>query len=182
MVIVKRRMTMRIRAIAILSVLTFVSTVWAQSLGEIAEQEKKRRKGTTHVITERDLARARGSNYSQPPETLPDGESSEASETSEGASSGESTGENEEEKTPAEIRAEQRADWQKREQNAREKVDRLQKQVNDLQARANASVDQLGAGRAELLDTLEKKEQELASAQEELTNLEEERRRAGIER
>jgi hypothetical protein len=179
--IVKRRDTMRIKAIAILGVLALASTVWAQSLGEIAAQEKKRRKGTTQVITERDLARAQGQSYSQPPETPGSEETSETSETTESASAESTKGEKP--KTEEEIRAESYSDWQTRIKSTRERVERLEKDVDSLQLQANdVGVNQFSPARAQLLEMLEKKKQELAAAQQQLADLENERRRSGYSR
>ncbi|MBN2371084.1 MAG: hypothetical protein JXO72_11425 [Vicinamibacteria bacterium] len=174
---------MRIRAIAILSVLGLASTVWAQSLGEIAAQEKKRRKGATHVITEGDLARARGQNYSQPPETMPAEETSEDSAPVEGASTEKGEKSKTEEKTEAEIRAEKLSDWQARQKTARERVERLDKEVNDLELHANdMTVSQFGASRTRLIERLDAAKKELAEARQQLADLETERRRSGFSR
>ena len=115
------RTTLTTAIIAALCLVGIPSLALSQSLAEVAAKERKRReaqaKGPAKVITEDELAKGR--RGAPPPDVAPV-EDEEAAK--EGASSGASGEQAEEEKSDEELRAEARADWDKRRQAAEEKV------------------------------------------------------------
>jgi hypothetical protein len=148
-----------------------------QSLGEVAAREKERRKGKPdHVITEDDLHKGRS-------RAADDGDTSAAADTSakpEATAKGDAaTGKKE--KSEEEVRAEKQKAWQDRRSKADDDVQRLTKEIDDLQRTAgNRRTYQFDPNRAQALDRLELAKKELQAAQQRLEDLEDERRREGF--
>jgi hypothetical protein len=186
----------------------FTAPAAAQSLGDLATQEKQKRQGkpSRKVITENELGRAgtRGTmsmtdtGQTLPSETPVEGASTataDAAPPAEGAPveggspSAEPAGADpnapsaKAEKTEEEIRGERRAEYQKRLDTARNKVNTLQKNVDLLQRDLN---DVSGGVYTERRNALLKQHADqsaaLKAAQDELAALEEEGRRSGFPR
>jgi hypothetical protein len=149
------------------------TSVFSQSLGEVAAREKERRKGETkRVVTEEDLAK--GSRRT--PATEADSGAAASSDGSSRSTAGAAASVTPE-KDP---RAEAQKDWEKRRQQAEDEVARLTKQVDELQqAVGDQRVYQYGASRTRRLEELKQAQDKLAAAQQKLDDLEEERRREG---
>jgi len=148
----------------------------AQSLAELAEKEKKRResvKSSGKVITNDDLG---SRSRARPPD------STEAQATpSPGAQGKQAAADEAPEKTPSELREEKRVEIQKKIDEqvgliraVQEVIDETQLELNDL------STLTLGSRRRNLLKLLEDGKQEIAGFEQEIANLEEEARRAGV--
>jgi hypothetical protein len=145
--------------------------VHAESLGEVAarEREKKKGKPSGKVITESDLGKRHGhGNYNNP-----DDRSAPPPDETQPAVAPPAGGDAAKPKTADEVRADAKKEWQKR-------VDAANKRVADLQAiitrlQGNRALYQDAAAQADL----EKAKQDLTTAQQELENLETERRRNG---
>lgn len=145
----------------------------AQTLGEVAEKEKERRKKEkpAKVYTEGDLKKG-GGNVSV---VGPASTTSEAkpAEGAEGAAK-------EKEKTDDEKKAEQAKAWREKLDEARANVTRLSAEVTKLQTDANDLSGPLYSSiRTSLLNRLEEAKKLLAAAQQSVTDLEEEGRRNG---
>jgi peptidoglycan hydrolase CwlO-like protein len=151
-----------------------VSTVAAQSLGEIAKSQKEQRKGGTKgVITDEDLAkRSGGARTAATP-------SGEAGASDAGSAASKDTGAAG--KSDEDPRAKAQKAWEERQKSAQEEIDRLTKQVDDLQqGLGDARNTQFGANRKRVADQLEEARAKLAAAQQRMDDLEEERRREGF--
>jgi chromatin segregation and condensation protein Rec8/ScpA/Scc1 (kleisin family) len=155
--------------------LAFPLAVSAQSLGEAAERAKKERKGgKAKVITESELRRA----GSEPPVT--------SSETTEASASKETPKEGtaaaapaKVEKTEEELRAEAEAKWRERLQKANDEVTRLRDEQSQVQRALNdVSQNLYGATRTGLLNRLDAVNKDLATAQQSVSDLQEEGRRS----
>jgi hypothetical protein len=140
------------------------TSVYSQSLGEVAATEKERRKGEAkRVVTEEDLAK--GSRRAP------------ATEADSGATASSAAASDTPEKDP---RAEAQKNWEKRRQQADDEVARLTKQVDELQQSVgDQRAYQYGANRTRRLGELKQAQDKLAAAQQKLDDLEEERRREG---
>lgn len=150
----------------------------AQSLAEIAAKEKEKKKGKqAKVYTEDDLRRAK------PNPNLAGGEDAAAATPAEGAPAEAKEGapqEKKKEKTEEELRAEQETGWRQKLQKAREDVTRLSAEVDRLQGVLNdTTVNIYSATRTNALSQLEQTKQQLAAAQQAVTDLEDEGRRRG---
>jgi peptidoglycan hydrolase CwlO-like protein len=169
------------------SVLTAVAlalgatVAFSQSLAEIAakekerqEKEKKKAGGAAKVITEEDLRGRGAGTYSQPGATggatTP---GSPAASPSPGASPGA-----EKPKTEEEVRAEQEKAWHESLQKAQEDVTRLSGAIDRMQADLNDLTGNIyGSGRTGLLNRMDQAKKDLATAQQRVTDLQEEGRR-----
>jgi len=150
------------------------SAAQAQSLTDLAKAEKSRRAklqksgGATKVYTEAD----RGGEASQPEVTAPatGGTAVAASSTS-----------GKKEKTPEELAADKQKEWN-------EKVKQAQDQIKELEAtisrneRVMGSLINITPQRADLANQIESDKKKLVDLQQQLVNLEDERRRAGMPR
>ncbi len=154
----------------------------AQSLGELAakeqerrEKERQKRGGASKVITESDLRGGGRGTLSNAGSTStvasPEPSASPAADASKPAAAAPK------EKSADEIRTEQENDWRQRMQRARadetrltERVDRLQRGLNDLTAPL------YGSGRTALLKEFEAARAELTAARQKIVDLEEEGR------
>lgn len=188
--------------IAFAVVLGLAGAASAQSLGELAEQEKQKRQGkpAPKTITEADLARAgkRGTlSMSGSPEeagAAPAESGAEAApaESTEAAEGGQAEGAPPAEQKPAEpakpkgpppksdeqVRAERKAEIQKKLDLARQNATKHQKVVDDLQAVLNATAGLYSPQRADAIKRLEDERQAVAKAQAEIAQLEEDIRRS----
>jgi hypothetical protein len=194
--------------VALVILLGWAGPTHAQSLGDVANKEKQKRQGkpAPKVITESDLGRSpkRGTvsmsgelpaeTGEAPAEAAPAPEGGTVSE-GEAASGEVATGGTEgqaeggeaaakpgakKEKTEDEIRAEQRAQWQKKLDIARENVRAHQTNVDNIQRDLNDLTGGVFTERRnQVLKMLDDEKAKLAAAQATLTQLEEEGRRAG---
>jgi hypothetical protein len=148
-------------------------TVSAQSLGEAAERAKKERKGKTKVITETDLRRA---GTGEPPVTSAETEASDSKETAKEATTAAAPAK---EKTEDELRAEAEAKWREQLQKAQGDVSRLNAEASELQTALNdLSQNLYGATRTGRMTRLEEVRKQLATAQQSVSDLEEQGRRS----
>ena len=174
--------TVRRLTIASLSVLLLMPTwVAAQSLGELAQQEKDRRKNakkTAKTFTEEDLKSAGGRTANVMDANTP-AEAGTADTTGAAAPAGDAKP-GAKEKTYDEKRTDAEKGWRDRLTKAREEVSRLQTQLDKMQALANdQNALQFGTARADLLNRLEDTKKQLAAAQQSVATLEEEGRHSG---
>jgi chromosome segregation ATPase len=149
-----------------------VGSVSAQSLGDLAEREKARRKGESkRVITDEDLAK--GSRTTKA--AADDGAAGDTGTAAAKEAGPASKGPSEEER-----REQARKAWEERRKKAEDEVAQLTKQVDELQQQvSDQRVYQLGPNRARRLDDLQQAQDRLAAAQQRLDDLEDERRREG---
>jgi hypothetical protein len=174
------------------AVLALPEATSAQSLGEAAERAKKERKGKpTKVITESELRSAGGGAPQMPvsssdtTEPAATGEATSAAggeATSSAPDGGEATrseGGGQRAKTEDELRAEAEANWRQRRQKAQDDVSRLGSEANRLQTALNDITQSLyGNNRTTMMTQLDEVKKQLAVAQQSVTDLEEEGRRA----
>jgi hypothetical protein len=164
--------------IAVLAIVTLSATsfVQAQSLGEVADREKERRKGQKDdgkVITEVELVGAKGTV------SITDGPSSApvaAPVTKEGAADDKAAAapgkDAPKEKTEDEVRAEKTADWRARVVKANADLAAARKQVADLEATPNFYMNAAVQAQAATA------RQSVANIEQGLATLEEEGRQA----
>jgi len=146
--------------------------VRAESLGEIAarEREKKKGKPAGKVITESDLGKRHGKgNYNNP-----DAPSEAPPDTTQPAGAPPAAGDAKDKpKTPDEVRTEAQQAWQKRLDDANKRVADLQAQISRIEGHPSLYADP--GAQADLT----KAKADLAAAQDQVANLETERRRNG---
>jgi hypothetical protein len=164
-----------VRTIALLTLALAMSAgmAFSQSLAEVAKKEKKRRESnraeSKTVITDRELTRG----YGGLPATL-----SPTATSEEGASAeGESDTEGGDEEAEDETRTQEY--WQNRVNGAKEKISRLETQLNsnDWGEGQRVGVNPLGQNN---LAGRQQTEQELQAARAELEAIRAEARRAGV--
>ncbi len=175
---------------AVLAV-TMAVTASAQSLGEVAartQREREAKAKAPKVFTEADLRGGRtgsGGSVSQPaavpaagfPSASPatDGSPATGASPVAGASPAPKV------KTPDEERTDAVAAWRERLTKAQADVAQLASQRDSLQSSVNASVSTpYGPNRANSLAKLEEVKRSLAVAEQSVTDIEEEGRRAGM--
>lgn len=150
----------------------------AQSLAELATKQKEKRKGKpVKVFTEEDLRRG-SARASTPGDegVAAEGEPAAVAAPAAAAPAGTAPAQKSEE----ELRAEQEKAWRERLQKTRDNATQLTAEVNRLQTSLNdLTQPAFGATRANRLAALEKAKQQLAAAQQSVTDLEEEGRRNG---
>src|SRR5262249_29743015 len=147
-----------------------------KTMGEAAAKEKDKKK-PAKVYTEDDLRnppKGTGS-YSQPAAesttTTTDAAKKDEKKPADAAAG------QKKEKTPDEERAEKQADWHKRLDQAQKDVGTWQAEVDRIQAVLNDSTQpQYGAGRQAKVDALETAKEDLAAANQSLSDLQEEGR------
>lgn len=154
----------------------------AQSLAEVAARTKKKEEGKpkpAKVYTESDLrSRPAGSGAMSAmegpvPETATTATASPAPGTGAVPPAGEKA------KTEDEIRAEKQAEWRERLQHAESEVARITDEVNRAQTALNDISGPLyGGTRAGLITRVEEGKRQLALAQQQVADLQEEGRRA----
>jgi hypothetical protein len=165
--------------IAVLAIVTLSATtfVQAQSLGEVADREKERRKGQKDdgkVITEVELVGAKGTvsmtdGPSSAPATAPVAKEGAADEKAAAAAPGKDAPK---EKTEDEIKAEKAAEWRGRVAKANADLEVARKQVTDLEATPNFYMNAAVQAQAAAA------RQSVANIEQGLATLEEEGRQA----
>lgn len=150
------------------------SVLWAESLGEIAEREKERRKGQTEgkVMTESDLGRAKGKTLATPDDGMP---SSAPVATAAAAPAEAKTADGKpapKPKTEEELRADKEKDWRTRYERAQADLEQAQKNVRELEPGSFSNATQAAR--------LEEARGKVAAAQATLNALDEERRANGF--
>lgn len=153
--------------------------VSAQSLGEAAERAKKERKGTkAKVITENDLRSAGSEVPVSSAETTAPSDAKETPKEGTAAAAPATV-----EKTEEELRAEAEGKWRERLQKANDDVTRLRDEQSQVQRALNdVSQNLYGATRTGLMNRLDAVNKDLATAQQSVTDLEEEGRRSRYRR
>ena len=160
------------RALAVAVVLCAAAPLAAQSLGEAAEKQKKERKGQAKVYTEDDLRRA-GMRTATPPEMAPAGEAAKA-EPAAAKPKGD-------EKTDDQLRAEKRAEFEKKIQEQLATIAQVRKAMDDAQRElSDLSNYTMGPRRAALMKVLDDGNAEIAKANAAIADIEEQARRAGV--
>jgi hypothetical protein len=158
--------------------------VAAQSLAEVAAKEKQRRKKVetpTTTYTERDLGRAgrpSGAFPAASDTSAQPAEGSEGAQPADAAEDASSTQSNEPEKTEEEIHAEAEKAWREKLEQAQEWRDKLAaslKEIND--SIGNLGGQPYGSARQNKMAQLEEVKGQLAEAEQDLANLQEEGRR-----
>ena len=166
--------------------LTLPAALGAQGLGEAAAKERERREKLERdgkskapkVYTESDL-RGRASSAGTVSQPLASGAASETGTEGQPTAAAAPTAEKKE-PTDEERRAEQQQAWRDNISKARQDVATQTDRLNKLQASLNdVSGNLYGTSRATLLSQLDAAKKELAAAQQRVTDLEEEGRRAG---
>lgn len=171
---------MRVRFLSVAGLVTAAlllvpSFVPAQSLGELAEKEKERRKKekAAKVYSEDDL---RGSKGTLSVTGTVASSGAEEKKAEAGAASGAKK-----EKTEDEKRTEAQQAWRQKLDKANADVSRLQAEVDSLQLQLNdINVNLYSPGRTAALNRLEQAKTELAAAKQAVADLEEEGRRNGF--
>lgn len=159
----------------------------AQSLGEVAAREKARRdkaardgkaRPPAKVITEDELRGRMGAGtLSQPAATedSPATAAAPAGAASVPAAAGPAAPP---EKSEDELRAERQAEWRQKLQTARADIATLRARREQIEAAlSDPAVPMYGAGRASVANQLEQTKTQLAAAEQNVANLEEEGRR-----
>jgi hypothetical protein len=163
------------------------SVASAQGLGDAAAREKEKRKTTTpagkpaKVFTESDLGGA--SVASAPPAAAP--AAGAAGATGAAGAQGQPADPKAKPKTEAELEAEaekerQKAidDWRAKLDEARKQEQQYRERVDRIQADLNESIGSYSTGRARLLDAFEEAKKQLADAQARIAELEDQGRRS----
>jgi hypothetical protein len=147
--------------------------VRGEDLAAAAAREKERRAGKSgRVITEDDLAKAHQS--ATPADESAAGATSEASGSA--ATSATPQG-----KSDEDLRAERAKAWRDRRDKLAQNIAQLEERIAELrQATADRRVYQYSAGRARQVESLKQAEEQLALAQQQLEDLDEEGRREGF--
>lgn len=162
-------------AVVAAGLLSLPADASAQSLAEIAAKQKERRKGkSTRVFTEEDLKKgpARGFTSGDPSESAGEGGSPVPTAAPEGG------GAQAPQKSEDELRAERQTAWREKLQKSRDNVTQLTAEVSRLEAALNdLTVPVYGATRNARVEAHQKAKQQLAAAQQAVTDLEEEGRR-----
>jgi len=163
--------------------LSIPSFVCAQSLGEVAAREKERRNKAangkpTKVITETDLGGRLSTGTVSHPEASD--VAAAPADKKDGAKAADAAGGEKKEKTEDEIRADRSKDWHERSQRARDEVSRLQARVDELQSSLGGAPAVAYGARGTAVNQLDQAKRELATAQQQVTQLEDEGRRNGF--
>jgi len=172
---------MRALAPAVLMIAALAAPALADappSLGEVAARDKNKKKGKP--ITEADLYKAgRKGTFSNPGA---ENTNAVATGTEEQKPEGAATGApGAKPKTEDELRAEQTTAWRAKLEKARADVTRLQDEIGKHEAALGDPSGYLySSGRAARVERLEAAKRELATAQQQVTALEDEGRRSGL--
>jgi hypothetical protein len=161
------------------------AAIHCQSLAEVAAKTRAQRKAEggkpPKVITGDDLESGR--RGAPPPDEVTTDQSEDSAQGEQdtgSAPTGQAASGAEKEKTDDEIRAEKRADWEKRQKAAEEKVAKLTEQLDSVQQElADFRYSQFGPGRTQKEKLRDELTAQLDAAKQELDNLEDERRREG---
>jgi DNA repair exonuclease SbcCD ATPase subunit len=161
------------------ALLMLPQVVSAQSLGEAAERakrERERRGGKPKVITEQDLRSASSRVQEMPVSSSETEGSTEAAPAAEGTTAAAPA---KAEKTEDELRAEAETKWRERLQQARAEVSRLNAEAAQLQTSLNdLSTNVYGSNRAAMMTRLDEVKKQISTAQQSVSDLEEEGRRS----
>lgn len=150
-----------------------VQPAMAQELAKAAEKQKKARKGDTRVYTEADIRGGAGASRL----AVPPGAAAAAAPAAQAAPAARAAGE----KTDEEIRAEKRADIEKKIQEARALIEETRKAIDGAQLELNdVSNYTYGPRRAEIQKFIEDGQKQIAAQEQAIADLEEQARRAGI--
>lgn len=167
------KQTLLLLAVLALSISVLPGSVLAQSLGEVAEKEKKRRsetKGTAKVISERELQSGRRVT------PLPSDSAPAAGGEGEAASDELATGQE-----PEVDETKTREYWQSRVNTSKEKIatleERLQSPESDWGGGMRTDVNPVGQRN---LSQRQEIESQLAAARAEFAQIQDEARRAGV--
>lgn len=164
------------RVATLLAALGLASGASAQSLAEIAAQQKEKRKGKpAKVFTEDDLKRGTS------PRTTPDDAGAVGGEAPAAPAPGAApTSEQGASKSEDELRAEAEKAWRDKLQKSRDTAAQLTAEVDRLQTSLNDLAQPLyGSTRTNRMAALDKAKQQLATAQQSIVDLEEQGRRSG---
>lgn len=169
-----------IAAVAVLSLLAPPLLAQEPSLAELAERQKKARKGQTKVITEHELRNLRTKAYVPVATDAATSPHSAASPAASGAASGAPAA-----KSDEELRAEKKAEIDKKIKQwtdfiaeTKKAMDEAQRELNDLSSLTFGSGS--GGRRGGLQRVIDEGKQHIAEAEAAIAALEEEGRRAGI--
>jgi len=169
----------KFRTGAWISIFVFVvpALVAAQSLGDAAAKEKEKKKDTkpVKVYTEDDLKRA--GNGSSGAYSAPDGPaaSTDPSPKPDAAKTGGAPV-----KTDDEIKAEKQTAWKQKLDKAQADAAAVQKTIDDIQASLSANTSYYDPSRARAAADLDAAKAKLVTAQQSVSDLEDEGRRNGF--
>jgi hypothetical protein len=162
------------RALAVAVVLCAAVPLSAQSLTEAAEKQKKERKGQPKVYTEDDLRKA-GARVATPPEIAPAGDPAKPEPAAAAAKP------KADEKTDDQLRAEKKAELEKKIQEQQAIIVQVRKAMADAQRELGDITNYtMGPRRAALMKVLDDGNAEIAKANAAIADVEEQARRAGV--
>jgi DNA repair exonuclease SbcCD ATPase subunit len=164
------------RAVLSAFVVCLAAVCSAQSIGELAEKQKKARKGQpAKVITAEDLKNPRARVEIPPAQEPSGGAASEAAKPPAGADAAKP------EKTEEEQRAEKRAEIEKKIKEHQDRIADVRAQMDAAQTELNdLSTLTYGGRREALMKLLAEGEAEIAKANQAIADLQEQARRAGL--
>ncbi|MGE0452184.1 MAG: hypothetical protein AB7O37_06695 [Vicinamibacteria bacterium] len=171
--------------LAVFAVVACVLAPWeavpasAQSLAEAAAKERERRKGkTTKVVTDAEL-RSSGRPTATPPELAPAEEGAPAGSAS--PAPGASPAAEAPQKSDEELRAEKKADLERRLKQQNDIIAATRKMMEQAQLELNDTGNLTFGGRREaLMKIMEEHQKEIAQAEAAIEQIREEARRAGV--
>lgn len=141
------------------------------SLAQAAEKQKKARRGDTKVFTEADLRSASGSRLAVPAGTAVAAEAPAASASAPGK----------QEKSDEEKRAERKVEVEKKIQEARARIEELNKAISQAQLELNdVSNYTYGPRRAGIQKFIADSQKEIAAQNQAIADLQDQARREGI--
>ena len=173
--------------LAVFAVVACVLAPWeavpasAQSLAEAAAKERERRKGkTTKVVTDQEL-RGAGRHLTSLDGGAPVGEPSPAPADSASPAPGAQPAAAAPQKSDEELRAEKKADLEKRLKQQNDIIAATRKMMEQAQLELNDTGNLTFGGRREaLMKIMEEHQKEIAQAEATIEQIREEARRAGI--
>jgi hypothetical protein len=162
------------RALAVAVLLWAAAPLAAQSLPEAADKQKKERKGQAKVYTDDDLRKA-GARTATPPEI---GAPADAAKAEPAAAA---TKPKADEKTDDQLRAEKKADLEKKFQEQQAIIVQVRKAMDDAQRElSDLSNYTMGPRRAALAKVVDDGNAAIAKANAAIADVEEQARRAGV--
>jgi hypothetical protein len=162
------------RALAVAVLLFAAGPLGAQSLPEAAEKQKKERKGQAKVYTEDDLRKA-GARTATPQELAPSAD--QAKPDAAGAAAKPKT----DEKTDDQLRAEKKAEFDKKIKDQQDLIAQVRKMMDDAQRElSDLSNYTVGSRRGALIKVIDDGNAEIAKANAAIADIEEQARRAGV--
>ena len=158
-----------------LGCLLAVQPAVAQELAKAAEKQKKARRGDSKVYTEADIRGGPSSSRLAVPSGAAPATAAPAGQAGAAASGGAG------EKSEDELRAEKKAEIEKKIQDARTRIADARKAIENAQLELNdVSNYTYGPRRAEIQKFIEDGQKEIAAQEQSIADLEEQARRAGI--